>query len=142
MRVSPERSAMGAFMYHIPPLGGGIEMSYVDGFLIAVPKKNVKAYTAMARWGKKMWMKHGALQYFECLAHDLKTMPGCGDFPKLVKLKKNETLFYSFIVYKSKAQRDAVNKKVMQEMMSQPMPKMPFDTKRMAHGGFKTIVEG
>ena len=117
-------------------------MSYVDGYVIAVPKKNVKAYTKMARWGKKVWMKHGALQYFECVADDLKTMPGCGDFPALVNLGKSETLFYSFIVYKSKAHRNAVNKKVMKEMMGQPMPKMPFDTKRMASGGFKTLVEG
>jgi uncharacterized protein YbaA (DUF1428 family) len=117
-------------------------MSYVDGFVIPVPKKNVKAYTKMARWGKKAWMKAGALQYFECVADDLTTFPGCGDFSRLVKLKKDETLFYSFIVYKSKAHRNAVNKKVMKEMTSQPMPKMPFDTKRMAHGGFKTLVEG
>ena len=117
-------------------------MTYVDGYVIPVPKKNLKAYTAMARWGKKMWMKHGALQYFECLADDLETMPGCGDFSGLAKLKKGETLFFSFIVYKSKAQRNAVNKKVMKEMMSQPMPKMPFDMKRMAHGGFKAVVEG
>ena len=117
-------------------------MSYVDGYLIPVPKKNVNAYTKIARWGKKMWMKHGALQYFECLADDLKAMPGCGDLTKLLKLAKNETLFYSFIVYKSKAHRDAVNKRVMKEMMAQPMPKMPFDVKRMGHGGFKTVVEG
>ena len=117
-------------------------MSYVDGYVIPVPKKNVKAYTAMARWGKKVWMKHGALQYFECLADDLKTMPGCGDFSGFAKLKKGETLFFSFVVYKSKAHRNAVNKKVMKEMMSQPMPKMPFDMKRMVHGGFKAVVEG
>jgi len=117
-------------------------MSYVDGYVIPVPKKNVKAYTKMARWGKKVWMKHGALRYFECLGDDLTPMPGCGNFPGLAKLKKGETVFFSFVVYKSRAHRNAVNKKVWKEMMSQPMPKMPFDVKRMAFGGFKPVVEG
>jgi uncharacterized protein YbaA (DUF1428 family) len=115
---------------------------YVDGFAIAVPRKNVKAYAKLARWGRRVWMKHGALQYFECVADDLKGMPSCGDFPSLMRLKKGETLFYSFIVYKSKAHRNAVNKKVMKEMTGQPMPKMPFELERMAFGGFKTLVEG
>ena len=119
-------------------------MSYVDGYVIPVPKKNVKAYTKMARWGKKVWMKHGALQYFECLGDDLEpAAPGCGDYPSLLKLKKGETLFYSFIIYKSKAHRDAVNKKVMSDPgMATAPKKMPFDMKRMMVGGFRTIVEG
>ena len=119
-------------------------MSYVDGFVIPAPKSKSAAYKKMATWGKQMWMKHGALQYFECVADDLKVMPGCGGgFEDMVKLKKGETLWYSFIIYKDKAHRDAVNKKVMAEMQKQKMPKsMPFDMKRMAHGGFKTIVEG
>ena len=97
----------------------------------------------MATWGKKVWMKHGALQYFECLADDLTSMPGCGDFKKMVKLKPSETVWYSFIVYKNKAHRNAVNKKVMAEMMKQGMPTdIPFDMKRMAFGGFKTVVQG
>jgi alkaline phosphatase len=88
-------------------------------------------------------MKHGALQYFECVADDLKAMPGCGDLKKMVRLKSSETLWYSFIVYRNKAHRDAVNKKVMTEMQKAKMPKvMPFDVKRMAHGGFKTVVQG
>ena len=118
-------------------------MTYVDGFVIPTPKSKLAAYKKMATWGKKVWMKHGALQYFECVADDLKAMPGCGDFQKMVKLKRGETLWFSFIVYKNKAHRNAVNKKVMAEMQQHKMPKvMPFDLKRMAHGGFKTIVQG
>ena len=118
-------------------------MTYVDGFVIPAPKSKVAEYKKLATWGKKMWMKHGALQYFECVADDLAVMPGCGSFEKMVKLKPGETLWFSFIVYKSKAQRNAVNKKVMKEMEQHKMPKaMPFDMKRMAHGGFKTMVEG
>jgi uncharacterized protein YbaA (DUF1428 family) len=118
-------------------------MTYVDGFVIPAPKKKVAAYKKMATWGKKVWMKHGALQYFECVADDLRSMPGCGDFKRLVKLGPGETLWYSFIVYKSKAHRNAVNKKVMAEMQKMGMPKdMPFDVRRMAFGGFKTVVQG
>jgi uncharacterized protein YbaA (DUF1428 family) len=115
-------------------------MSYVDGFVIAVPKRKVAAYTKMAEMGRRMWMKAGALEYFECIADDLKTMPGMGDFKGLARLKPGETVFFSFIVYRSKAHRDAVNKKVMAGM-TEPPP-MPFDMKRMAYGGFKTLVEG
>jgi alkaline phosphatase len=118
-------------------------MSYVDGFVIPVAKNKVAAYKKMAEQGKKAWMKHGAVQYFECVADDLKVFPGCGDFKTLVKLKANETVMYSFIIFKSKAHRNAVNKKVMAEMEKMKMPKdMPFDPKRMAYAGFKTIVEG
>jgi uncharacterized protein YbaA (DUF1428 family) len=119
-------------------------MTYVDGFVIPAPKSKVAAYRKLAIWGKKIWMKHGALQYFECVADDLEVMPGCGlGFKKLMRLKPGETLWYSFIVYKSKAHRNSVNKKVMEEMGRQKMPKvMPFDLERMAHGGFKTIVQG
>lgn len=118
-------------------------MTYVDGFVIPAPKKKTAAYKKMATWGKKIWMKHGALHYFECVADDLKTMPGCGDFKKMAGLKSTETVWFSFIVYKSKAHRNAVNKKVMAEMQKVGMPKdMPFDPKRMAFGGFKTVVQG
>lgn len=118
-------------------------MTYVDGFVIPAPEAQVAAYKKLARWGRDLWMKHGALQYFECLADDLDVMPGCGDFRRMVKLKPGETLWFSFIVYKSKAHRNAVNKKVMREMEQHGMPKvMPFDVKRMAHGGFKAVVEG
>ena len=118
-------------------------MSYVDGFLLVVPKKNLKAYRQMAEMGRKMWKKHGALDFKECAGDDLQVDPDCGlPFPRLLKLKPGETAMFSFIVYKSRAHRDRVNAKVMKEMEKMEMPKeMPFDMKRMAHGGFKTIVE-
>jgi len=117
-------------------------MAYVDGFVLPVPKKNLAAYKKVAIWGKKVWMKHGALQFLECVGDDL--FPGFGlPFPKLLKLKKGETVMYSFIVYKSKAHRKAVNTRVMKDPKMNDMPKdMPFDVKRMAVGGFKAIVEG
>lgn len=97
----------------------------------------------MAEWGKKMWMKHGALEYFECVGDDLKSMPGCGSFKSEFTLRSGETVFFSFIVFKSKAHRNAVNKKVMAEMKCMDVPKdMPFNPNRMAYGGFKTLVEG
>jgi uncharacterized protein YbaA (DUF1428 family) len=118
-------------------------MTYVDGFVIPVPKAKIAEYKKMAAWGKKMWMKHGALQYFECVGDDLAGMPECGNFKQMAGLKPSETAFFSFIVYKNKAHRNAVNKKVLAEMKTQPMPKsMPFDVKRMAFGGFKTLVQG
>ena len=115
-------------------------MSYVDGFVIPVPKRRVAAYKKMAQMGKRMWMKAGALEYFECIGDDLKGMPMMGDFKKMAKLKPGETVFFSFIVFRNKAHRNAVNKKVMGEMTG-PMPDMPFDMKRTAYGGFKTLVE-
>jgi uncharacterized protein YbaA (DUF1428 family) len=122
---------------------GDQRMTYVDGFVIPVPKNKVAEYKKMAALGKKIWMKHGALQYFECVGDDLAGMPECGNFKTMARIKPSETAFFSFIVYKSKAHRNAVNKKVMDEMKKQPMPEsMPFDIKRMAYGGFKTIVQG
>ena len=118
-------------------------MTYVDGFVIPVARGKVAEYKKMAAWGKKVWMKHGALQYFECVGDDLAGMPGCATFKQLAGLKPSETAFFSFIVYKNKAHRNAVNKKVMAEMKAQPMPEsMPFDMKRMAYGGFKTLIQG
>lgn len=117
-------------------------MSYVDGFVIPVPEKKLAAYKKMAAWGRRVWMKHGALQYFECIGDDLNQMPGCGDFKKMAKLKPGEALFFSFIIYKNKAHRNKVNKLVMAEMTKHPMPKeMPFDAKRMAFGGFKALIK-
>jgi uncharacterized protein YbaA (DUF1428 family) len=117
-------------------------MSYVDGFVLVVPKKNTKAYEKMARMGGKAWMKHGALQYFECRGDDLNIKMIPMTFPKLTKLKPTETVYFSFIIYKSRAHRDAVNKKVMADPELNKAPKrMPFDMKRMAMGGFKTVVE-
>lgn len=119
---------------------------YVDGFVIPIKKKNIAAYKKMAKWGAETWKKHGALEYFECIGNDLKAPKNMGQgFGKLAKLKPDETVVFSWIVYKSKAHRDAVNKKVMAEMDKEAekyknMP-MPFDMKRFAYGGFKVIVE-
>ncbi len=114
-------------------------MSYVDGFLIPVPKKNLRAYRRMATMGLKAWMKHGALDYKECVGDDLAPAFGV-PFSRLLKLKPNETAIFAFIVFKSRAHRDRVNKKVMQDMEGAPKS-MPFDMKRMVYGGFKTLVE-
>jgi uncharacterized protein YbaA (DUF1428 family) len=115
-------------------------MRYVDGFVIPVPKKNLKAYLRMARMGAKTWMKHGALDYKECVGDDLKSKWGT-PFPRLMKLKPNETVVFSYIVYKSRAHRDRVNAKVMKEMEKMDMKEMPFDMKRMVYGGFKVLVD-
>jgi len=114
-------------------------MSYVDGFLIPIPKKNVRAYRRMAAMGRKAWMKHGALDYKECIGDDLAPTFGA-PFTRLLKLKPTETAVFAYIVFKSRAHRDQVNKKVMKEMGNASM-EMPFDPKRMVYGGFKTVVE-
>ena len=117
---------------------------YIDGFVIPIKKKDVEAYKKMAIWGAKTWKSYGALEYFECIGDDLKVMKGGGQgFGKLAQLKKDETVVFSWIVYKSKAHRDQVNKKVMSDpSMNNYDPKtMPFDMKRFAVGGFKPIVE-
>jgi uncharacterized protein YbaA (DUF1428 family) len=117
-------------------------MAYVDGFVLVVPKKKLPAYVAIAKIAAKVWMKHGALDYRECVGDDMET--NCGlPFPKLAKAKKGEVVVFSWISYKSKKQRDAVNKKVMKdprilEMMGVPMP---FDMKRLSHGGFDVVVD-
>jgi uncharacterized protein YbaA (DUF1428 family) len=116
-------------------------MAYVDGFVLAVPKKNLGAYKKMARAAGKVWREHGALEFRECAGDDLKTQMGV-PFPRLAKAKAGETVIFSWIVYKSRADRDRVNKKVMKDprlnLMKGPMP---FDIKRMAYGGFKVIVD-
>ncbi|WII70850.1 DUF1428 domain-containing protein [Bdellovibrio sp. 22V] len=116
---------------------------YVDGFVIAVPKKNVKAYQAIAKKAGKVWMEYGALEYFECVGEDMQSPFGV-PFPRLAKLKPNETVIFSWIVYKSKAHRDRVNAKVMKDprIMNVDPKSMPFDIKRMSHGGFDVLVEG
>lgn len=112
---------------------------YVDGYVIPIPRKNIKAYKKMATWGCKLWMKHGALSYYECVIDDF-SKHGLG-FKKMCKLKNGETAIFAFIVYKSKAHRNQVNKKVMQAMSKMKMPtKMPFDMKRFAMAGCKTLV--
>lgn len=117
-------------------------MAYVDGFLLPVPKKNLKAYAAMSKKAGKIWREHGALDYKECVGDDLKVLPGCGlPFPKLMKLKPGHMPVFAFIVYKSKAHRNAVNKKVMSDpRLSMPPGGMPFDINRMCYGGFKVFV--
>lgn len=116
-------------------------MKYVDGFVIPIPKKNLKAYARMAKVGAAMWTKHGALDYKECVGDDLKPKWGL-PFPRLLKLKPGETVVFSYIVFKSRAHRDRVNAKVMKEMEKQgDMGEMPFDIKRMAYGGFSVLVE-
>ena len=114
---------------------------YVDGFLLAVPKKNLDAYRRMARKAGKIWMEYGALEYVENVADDVK--PGkVTSFPQAVKLKAGEVVVFSWITYKSRKHRDTVNAKVMADPRIAGMdPKtLPFDGKRMIFGGFKSIV--
>ena len=114
-------------------------MRYVDAYVIPIPKRHLKAYVKMAQLGKRTWMKHGALDYYECVADDLKSW-GLG-YAKMAKLKKGETVVVAFVVYKSRAHRDRVNAKVMKEFSEADVPmEMPFDIKRMANGGFSVIV--
>jgi uncharacterized protein YbaA (DUF1428 family) len=119
-------------------------MRYVDGYVLPVPKKNVTAYRRMAQKAGKVWRDHGALEFIECVADDVK--PGKHtSFPQSVKLKPGEMVVFSWIVFKSRAHRDRVNAKVMKDprMTSIMNPKaLPFDGKRMIFGGFKVLVEG
>lgn len=118
-------------------------MPYVDGFVIPVPKKNLKAYVRMAKLAGQVWKDHGAVEYFECVGDDLDVKFGL-PFKKLARLKASETVIFSWIVYKSRAHRDKVNANVMKDpRLSSSMngKKMPFDLKRMAYGGFKVLVE-
>ncbi len=115
-------------------------MGYVDGYVLPVPKKNVKAYLRLARLGERMWRKAGALDYKECVGDDLNVKWGT-PFSRMMKLKPGETVVFSYIVYKSRAHRDKVNAKVMKEMLKLGTPpQMPFDMKRMVYGGFKVSV--
>ncbi len=118
-------------------------MSYVDGFILPVPKKNLAAYQAMARKSAKIWKEYGALAYVECVGDDVP--PGkVTSFPRSVKLKPSEVVVFSWIVYKSRAHRDRANKKIMSDPRIAAMmdpKKMPFDGKRMIYGGFKPFLE-
>jgi uncharacterized protein YbaA (DUF1428 family) len=117
-------------------------MAYVDGFVVPVPKKKLEAYRRLARLAGKVWRDHGALDYKECVADDVKKGKWTS-FPRSVKLKPNETVVFAYIVYKSRAHRDKVNAKVMKDkrFTGMDMKSMPFDGKRMFWGGFKVIVE-
>jgi uncharacterized protein YbaA (DUF1428 family) len=122
------------------------EMKYVDGFVIVVPEEHMPAYREMAKLGAKVWKKHGALAYFECTGDDLEPEMTGITFPNMAKAKPGETVVFSFILFESRAHRDEVNAKVMQDpLMNDPKFRdkpMPFDVKRMAYGGFKVFVEG
>ena len=115
---------------------------YVDGFVMPVPKKSVAAYVKMARKAGKIWREYGALEYTECIADDVK--PGkLTSFPQSVKLKPNETVFFAWVTYKSRRDRDRINAKVMTDprLAGMDPSTMPFDAKRMFFGGFKAMVE-
>jgi uncharacterized protein YbaA (DUF1428 family) len=118
-------------------------MAYVDGFVLIVPKDRIDDYKKMAKLGGKVWKEYGALEYRECLGDDLDTPYG-RPFPKLLRLKPNETAVFSWIVYRSRAHRDQVNAKVMKdERLAKIDPKtMPFDMKKMSMGGFTVLVDG
>jgi uncharacterized protein YbaA (DUF1428 family) len=118
-------------------------MVYVDGFVVPVPKKNLKAYREVATLAGKVWREHGALDYKEWVADDVK-VGKVTSFPRSVQLKPSETVIFSYIVYKSRAQRDKILEKVMKDPRLGKMMKpdaMPFDTKRMIYGGFKLLVD-
>lgn len=117
---------------------------YVDGFVIPVPEAKLPVYTQMARKAAKIWMEYGALDYMECVGDDLEVKDQA-PFPKTIKAKPGEVVVFAWILFKSRAHRDSVNKKVMADPRLQAMcnpEDPPFDFKRMLYGGFKTIVEG
>jgi uncharacterized protein YbaA (DUF1428 family) len=116
---------------------------YVDGFVVPVPKKKLEAYRKMAKKAGKVWREHGALEYQECIADDVKVGKRTS-FPRSVKLKPGETVVFSWIAFKSRAHRDRVNAKVMKDPRLADMmdPKgLPFDGKRMIYGGFKLLLK-
>jgi uncharacterized protein YbaA (DUF1428 family) len=118
-------------------------MAYVDGFVVPVQKRSVQAYRRMARKAGKIWREHGALEFRECIADDVK-VGKLTSFPRSVKLKPNETVAFSWITFKSRAHRDRVNAKVMKDKRLAKMmdvKAMPFDGKRMIYGGFKVLVD-
>lgn len=118
---------------------------YVDGYILAVPDKNLQAYRRLARKAGQVWRKYGALEYFECVDDDLGSKLSGIKFPRTVKAKPGERVIFSFIVFKSRAHRDRVNAKAMNDpLLNDPAWKdkpMPFDMKRVAYGGFKVIVQ-
>jgi uncharacterized protein YbaA (DUF1428 family) len=118
-------------------------MSYVDGFLVPVPKRKLAAYRRMAKLAGRIWLEYGAVQYVEALADDV-SWGKRTSFPRSVKLKRNEVVVFSFVVYKSRGQRDRIMKKIMKEPRFAKYidpKKMPFDGKRMIWGGFRPFVE-
>jgi uncharacterized protein YbaA (DUF1428 family) len=120
-------------------------MHYVDGYVLPIPKKNLTSYRRMAKGAAKVWKDHGALDYKECVGDDMDVKFGM-PFTRNMKVKKGETVVFSYVVFKSRKHRDKVNAKVMKDPrlaeMMKPGEPMPFDVKRMVYGGFKTLVEG
>ncbi|MBI4979248.1 MAG: DUF1428 domain-containing protein [Spirochaetes bacterium] len=120
------------------------KIGYVDGFVLVIPKKKANEYRTMARKGRELWMKYGALNYKECVIDDANPPYIVFTFPKMVKVKPGETVWFSYIEFRSKKHRDRVNALVMKDptMKSDPdhEKKMPFDMKRMAYGGFRVVV--
>lgn len=116
---------------------------YVDGFVLSVRKDKVADYVKMAKLGAKLWKRHGAVGYYECQADDIHPKDVAFTFDKMAKTKPDEVTFFSFIIFKSRKHRDQVNAKVMKDPDMQMSPKdpMPFNMKRMAYGGFSTIVD-
>jgi uncharacterized protein YbaA (DUF1428 family) len=117
-------------------------MAYVDGFVVPVPTRKKAAYVAMARKAAKVWKEHGALEYHECVAEDV-SWGKRTSFPRAVKQKAGETVWFSWIVYKNRRQRDLVMAKVMKDKRLATMmdlKKLPFDAKRMIFGGFDLVV--
>jgi uncharacterized protein YbaA (DUF1428 family) len=118
-------------------------MPYVDGFLLPLPKKNIERYKKMAQLASRVWREHGALEYREAVGDDLKVQMGT-PFTRASRARSGETVVFAWIVYKSRAHRDRVNKKVMKDPRIAEMIQdkaMPFDMKRMSYGGFRVIVE-
>jgi uncharacterized protein YbaA (DUF1428 family) len=118
--------------------------NYVDGYVLPLPKKNLKAYRRMARLAARVWRDHGALEYRECVGDDLKVKWG-PTFPRQMKIKAGETVVFAYIVFKSRAHRDRVNAQVMKDPRLAAMcdpDDMPFDGKRILYGGFKVLVSG
>lgn len=118
-----------------------VRPTYVDGFVLAVPKNKINAYLRLARMFGKIWLEHGALEFSECVGDDLKVTMGI-PFPKMIKINPRDTVVFSWITYKSRAHRNSVNSKVMKDSRMKNMdPKsMPFDPNRMVYGGFKILV--
>jgi uncharacterized protein YbaA (DUF1428 family) len=117
-----------------------MNMAYVDGFIVAVPKKNIAAYKKLSKKAGKIWREHGAIDYKECIADDV-SKGKITSFPRSVKQKPSETVIFAWILYKSRADRDRINKKVMADPRLKGSENMPFDGKRMIYGGFKVIVD-
>ena len=118
-------------------------MAYVDGFVLAVPKKKLADYKKLAQKAGKIWREHGALEFRECVADDVKVGKWTS-FPQAVKLKPDEVVVFSYIVYKNRAARDKINKKIMEDPRLNDMmagKDMPFDGKRLIYGGFDIIVD-